>query len=222
MKSVNTNGFYKFLEWLMWIMYLNILWIISTLIGFVIFGLFPATMALITTIREWHIKEEISFHKSYARAYKEYFLTSNLIGILFLVVGYVIFVDFQWIIQHTSTFQFLFLVVLLILTVIYLILVLYTFPVMAHFDLRIGQAIKHAIIIGVFSPLVTLGIGISLFLLYLLWRFIPGLFPVIGVSISAYIITRLSIIAFERFEVKQQKLFEKEKNPVKKGEQSHV
>ncbi len=222
MKSVNSNGFYKFLEWLMWIMYLNLLWVIATIVGLVIFGLFPATMALTTTIREWHVHEEISFHKSFLKAYKHYFIKSNLIGILFLVVGYILFVDLQWILQNTSTFQFLFLVVLFLLVFIYLITVLYAFPIMAHFDLSIGQVIKHAIVIGVFSPLITLGIGISLILLYFLWRFIPGLLPVIGVSLPIYIITRLSIIAFERFEVKQQKLLEAESNPLKKGEQGHV
>ncbi|WP_058306617.1 YesL family protein [Gracilibacillus massiliensis] len=222
MKSANTNGFYKFLEWLMWIMYLNLLWIISTLAGLIIFGLFPATMALTTTIREWHVHEEISFHKSFLKAYKHYFIKSNLFGLLFLVAGYILFVDLQWILQNTSTFQFLFLVVLCVVAFIYLITIMYTFPVMAHFDLSIGQVMKHAIVIGVFSPLVTLGIGISLILLYYLWSFIPGLLPVIGVSLPIYIITRLSIMAFERFEVKQQRLLETENNSLKKGEQGHV
>lgn len=222
MKSLNTNGFYRFLEWLMWIMYLNLLWIISSLLGLIVFGIFPATMALISTIREWHVNEEISFHKSYAKAYKQYFIKSNLMGFLFLVVGYILFVDLQWIIQNTSTFQFLFLTVFIVLAFIYIITLLYTFPIMAHFNLKISHAIKHAIIIGVFSPLVTFIMGTILILLQYLWRFIPGLLPVIGVSLTFYIITRFSIIAFERFEVKQKKLLEKENNPIMKGEQGHV
>ncbi|SFL52307.1 Uncharacterized membrane protein YesL [Gracilibacillus orientalis] len=219
-KTVNSNGFYRFLEWLMWIMYLNLLWVVMSLAGVVFLGLFPATMALVITIREWCVqKNEVAFNKIFFKAYKKTFIKSNMIGYLLTIVGYILFVDFQWVMQHTTTFQSLFLVLFIVMGIIYTIAILYIFPTFAHFDLSIRQTLKHAIVLGLFSPLVTIGMFVALFLLQYVWRFIPGLLPVVGVSFTFYIVTRLALFSFESFENRQQSLLEKD---YVKGEKKHA
>ncbi|MFD2657413.1 YesL family protein [Gracilibacillus thailandensis] len=219
-KTVNSNGFYRFLEWLMWIMYLNLLWVMMSLVGLIVLGIFPATAALVTTIREWCVRKDgIAFNKTFFKAYKHTFIQSNIIGYLLTIIGYILFVDFQWIMQHTSTFQSLFLVLFIVIGIIYTITILYIFPTFSHFDLSIRQTFKHAIVLGLFSPLVTIAMFIALFLLQYIWRFIPGLLPVVGVSFTFYIVTRAAIFAFESFENRQQSLLEKK---YVKGEKKHA
>ncbi|MGP4041459.1 YesL family protein [Gracilibacillus sp. D59] len=219
-KTVNSYGFYRFLEWIMWIMYLNLLWLMMSLVGLVILGIFPATMALVTTMREWCVqKDNIAFNKTFFKAYKHTFIKSNVMGYLLTALGYILFVDYQWIMQHSTTFQSLFLVLLIVIGVIFTITILYIFPTFAHFDLTIGQTFKHAIVLGLFSPFVTIGMFVALFLLQYLWRFIPGLLPVVGISFTFYIVTRLAIFAFENFESRQKNMLAKENV---KGEKKHA
>ena len=49
-----TSGFiYNVLEWITRFAYLNLLWILFSLAGGVIFGFFPATIAMFAIAREW-------------------------------------------------------------------------------------------------------------------------------------------------------------------------
>ncbi|MGN8647452.1 YesL family protein [Gracilibacillus sp. HCP3S3_G5_1] len=219
-KTVNSNGLYRILEWIMWIMYLNLLWIVMSIAGLVVLGIFPATMALVITIREWCVQEDdISFNKTFFKAYKNNFVKANVIGYVLTVVGYILLIDFQWIIQHTSSFQSFFIVLFIVIGIIFAITLLYIFPTSAHFDLNIRQTFKHAIVLGIFSPFISIAMLVTLFLLQYLWRFIPGLLPVVGISFTFYLITRLALFAFESFEIRQQSLLEKE---YVKGEKNHA
>lgn len=219
-KIVNTKGFYRFLEWLMWIMYLNMLWILTSLLGLIVLGIFPSTLGLVVTIRKWCIEnEDIKFTRTYFKAVKQYFLKANFVGYLLMFIGYVLVVDFHWISQDTSVFRLLFFVLFLLLAICFIIILLYIFPVLAHFDVTLWRAFKHAIVIGLFSPFLTVTVMVTLFLSQYLWRYIPGLLPVVGVSFIFYLITRLSLLAFKRFELKQQQLVEKE---LTKGEEKHA
>ncbi|UOQ48386.1 YesL family protein [Gracilibacillus caseinilyticus] len=219
-KSINSNRFYRFLEWLMWLMYLNVLWMLSSLAGLVVLGVFPATMALVITMREWCMQQEsMTFHKTFFKAYKQIFIKANLIGYLLLAIGYVFVIDYQWIMHNQTSLQSLYLVAFILFGICFLITLMYIFPTFAHFQVSLPQSFKHALILGTFSPLITVIMFTALFLLQYLWRFIPGLLPVIGISLTFYIITRLSIMAFEGFEKKQQMLFEKE---YRKGAKKHA
>ena len=48
-----TNGLNRFCTWVMRLAYLNVLWILFSLAGLVVFGLMPATAAMFTVAREW-------------------------------------------------------------------------------------------------------------------------------------------------------------------------
>lgn len=47
------NGLNHFCTWVMRLAYLNVLWILFSLAGLVVFGLMPATAAMFTVAREW-------------------------------------------------------------------------------------------------------------------------------------------------------------------------
>lgn len=63
---------------------LNILWVAFTLLGLVIFGLFPATIALFAVIRKWILEnEDTPILQEFIKRYKAEFKMANVIGILF-------------------------------------------------------------------------------------------------------------------------------------------
>lgn len=223
MKSSNSNRFYRFLEWIMWMMYLNLLWIAGVLMGLVIVGIFPATLALVVTIREWHMKDDqVKMTQTFFRAWKKHFFAANGIGIVYLLIGYILYVDFYWIVDLQSEFRNIFVVFFFVFAIMFLISLLYVFPAYAHFDTKLLKTIKNATIVGIFSPFLTILMGVILLFLYYLYNLIPGLIPVISVSVVLFSITKLALFAFSHFESKQQYLREKSEQSVKKGDHTHA
>ena len=86
------------------LIYLNILWILFFVLGLGIFGFMPATASVTSILRKWMNKEEIpSLIKEFWKQYKESFLTSNIIGIVFFVIGYILYLDVSILIGTEST-----------------------------------------------------------------------------------------------------------------------
>src|SRR5436190_181234 len=48
-----SNAVYTFCDWIARLAYINLLWILFTLSGFVVFGFFPATIAMLATLRQF-------------------------------------------------------------------------------------------------------------------------------------------------------------------------
>ncbi|KAB8131025.1 DUF624 domain-containing protein [Gracilibacillus oryzae] len=213
MKHANSNRLYQFLEWVMWMMYLNILWMAGVLLGIGIFGLFPAILALVITIREWRMQgDQVKFTKVFFSAWKQHFFIANSFGLIYLLIGYILYIDFYWIVDLQSSLRVLFVVFFFVFLIMYIVSFLYVFPVYAHFKTSFIKTIKHATILGIFSPFMTIMIIVLIIGLQYLWRWIPGLIPVISISVIAFLTTRLALIAFEQFESKQQYLNKKISN----------
>ncbi|WP_231686794.1 hypothetical protein [Bacillus sp. JCM 19034] len=99
--------------------------------------------------------------------------------------------------------------VFFIAALFYLLLVLYLVPVYVHYNMTFFQYIKQALLIGFISPLMTISMVLSLFLLYLLFDFIPGLIPLFFFSVVGFSIMGNAFIAFKRLEQKKEALLEK-------------
>src|SRR5690625_27778 len=94
--------------------------------------------------------------------------------------------------------------VLIIFGLAYNIMTLHIFPVYVHFDLKFFNNFKHAMLIGLYSPLSTIGMILGLVIINFLFSKIPGLIPAIGISLSAAIIMACALFAFHSIDKKQQ------------------
>ncbi|GAA0286157.1 putative membrane protein YesL [Gracilibacillus halotolerans] len=221
MKQANNNRLYRILEWIMWMMYLNILWIGGWILGLGILGFFPATMATVVTIREWREGDgDLSFTKTFFRAWKKHFIKANVFGYFYLLIGFILYIDYFWLLNLESSFASVLFVLFILLVVLYVVSLLYLFPVYAHFDTGFFQTIRHAIILGFFSPIMTILMGICLAVIAFTWLKIQGLIVVVGVSVPLYFVTSLALTAFHSFKEKQDLLVENES--LKKGEKSNA
>lgn len=207
------GGFYNILEWIMWLIYLNILWIFFTIIGLGLFGVFPATVSMFTVIRQLLLKEETSIFKTFFRTYKQEFFKANGIGLILAIIAYILYMDLLFLDTIQGILYNLFQIGLIFISIIFLITLIYIFPVYVHFDLKFFQNFKHALLIGVFSPLINLAMIISFILLYYIYKLLPGLIPVFGFGLVNLLITVSVIFAFSRFETRQQKLNDPEEKP---------
>lgn len=210
-KTNNIGGFYRFLEWLMWVFYINILWLAFTFIGFIAFGIFPATAAMYAVYQDWFRKDvqEVQITKVFIKTYKQEFFKANGIGYITLLIGYILYLDFQLLANIQGFMLYIMQAGLVILGTIYFIMILYIFPVYVYFDLKFFRYFKNALLIGFFSPLPTILMVVALVLFAFLFNYIPGLLPSIGISLSAASIMGCALFAFKSIERKQRKFTEK-------------
>lgn len=204
------GGFYNVLEWIMWLVYLNILWIMFTIMGLGLFGFFPATVSMFTIIRQLLLKEETSIIKTFFQTYKREFFKANGVGLILFILAYILYMDLLFLDTIQNIFFYFFQIALIIVSILYLITLIYIFPVYVHFQLKFFQYFKHAFLIGVFSPLMNLAIIAGFVILYFIYKWVPGLIPIFGLSLVSLLITRCVMLAFNRFEKRQQKLNEVE------------
>ncbi|WP_332696088.1 YesL family protein [Halalkalibacter lacteus] len=199
------GGFYRVSEWIMRLAYINILWILFTIIGLIFLGFMPATVAMFTIIRKWLMGEEDTpIFKLFLTTYKKEFIKVNLLGLIMFAIGYILYIDLQFLSQVSGMLQYILTAGLIIIGFFFLIMVVYIIPVYVHYDLKFFQYLRHSILIGFLSPLMTLVLGATLLIAYYLFMFIPGLIPVFGASVFGFISMGSAYFAFKRLGTRKQ------------------
>ncbi|MBU9721779.1 YesL family protein [Bacillus alkalicola] len=199
--------FYRTTEWIWRLAYVNLLWLLTTALGLFFLGVIPATVAMLTVFRKWLMGDtEISIFKTYIGSLKKDFLKVNILGIIFAVLGYILFFNYHYLgviegVQHTvmsiGWYTGLF---------VYVITLLYIFPVYVHFDLKLMQYIKTAFIVGVVNPLAILSLIISIALTVYILYVIPGIIPFFGPSLVGFLIMWAAYLSFNRIDRKKEKI----------------
>ena len=205
-KIFNASKFYSLLEWIMWLAYLNLLWMGGLAAGLFVLGLFPATVSMFAVIRgllKRDSAENRIFH-TFVSTYKKEFVKSNLIGFTIAAMGCVLYLDFLFIQNMSGVVYYILFTGLIFISLVYVISLLYIVPVYVHYDLSFFQYFRHAVLIGIVSPVITLLMLAGLAGLYLLLVSIPGLIPFITTSSVAFILMSSALIVFHRLEQKQR------------------
>lgn len=181
---------------------LNILWFIFFLAGLGVFGFMPATVALFRLVREWlKGEEDFPLFKSFLTYYKAEFISSNLLGALFSILFYIIYVNISFVsyFYASSVHLYIYIVIISIGTIVVLSF-LNTFSVMAHFEhKKTIRYFKSAVGLVFAQPFKSL--------LQLLWLFAyllvavnyPKAFIAVGVSVFAYVLMSLNYSIFRKY-----------------------
>lgn len=135
-------GILKIPEWIVKFAYINILWILFTLLGGIILGLFPATTAMFAVSRRWLLGEtDIPLFKTFWNFYREDFLKSNLLGLILTMIGLALYMDYQLLYPVENAALRWLHYLFLSFTSLFLLTLLYTFPVFVHYQLKVLQMI---------------------------------------------------------------------------------
>lgn len=160
------SGFVRFTEWFTRLAYINLLWIGFTLLGVIILGIVPASVAMFAVLRKW-IKGDLDspVFKTFWSFYRKEFLKSNISGIVMMAIGYILYLDiFVFNLQEYLPMELIQLP-LYILAILYLMMMVFFFPVYVHFELKWYQYIKMSALITFAAPfkailLLILGYGV--------------------------------------------------------------
>lgn len=167
---------------------LNLLWIGGTILGGVILGWAPSTVALLTIMRDkiQHTESGASTVKRFFRLYKSEFKNANYIGIiltLLFAMSYINKKNFD--LQPEFIFSVLSIISICIIIFLFGIC-LYVFPLYVHYNIPMKQYIPKAATFLVLRPIVTILLALWCWLMFSGIHLIPGLVPVLFFSVFAY------------------------------------
>lgn len=195
-----SQGLHRLTDVIMKVALLNIYWIVFTVIGLGVFGLFPATLAVFAVVRQWLKGNDEKYFRQFWNYYKKDFLHANAIGYLFVLVGLILYVDKQFISGLDGIGFHIMRYGLLFLLIIFIILLLYIFPVYVHYSVRFFKNFKIAFIVGVTNFFHTIAILLSLILCYFIFTHFPGALVFFGVSLPITCMMYISYTIFTKTE----------------------
>ncbi|WP_130859362.1 YesL family protein [Gracilibacillus phocaeensis] len=206
------NKLFGLTEWITRLAYINMLWIGFTLLGLIIFGLFPATIAMFSLTRQWIMgNTDIPVFSTFWKTYKKEFLKGNLLGLIFYAIGFVFFVNTSFLLNVDAGSFFNTIKIPLYVAMIALALIMiYVIPTYVHYDLKFLQMWKNAFLIMLIHPLhnIALLVG-SAAAIFIMFRF-PATLVFFSGSAVALIIMSTCYQAFKRVAMKQEQWAEKE------------
>jgi len=199
------NVYYKFCVWTTRFVYVNLLWIAFSLLGLIVFGFMPATVAMFAVVRKWIMKEEdISVLGTFWEVYRREFIKVNGLGFILFIIGYLLSIELHVLQAQDSFFYLIASFGVVALYILYLIVLLYFFPIFVHFNLKTYQYIKWSFVIGMIHPILTLCLLVGVFLInYIIFMTIPALVCFFGGSITAFILMWGVSKTFPRFEQRE-------------------
>jgi uncharacterized membrane protein YesL len=206
---MDTSGFLgslnKLLEWISRLAFLNLLWISFSLLGLIIFGFFPATVAMFAVARKWMLgNDEMSIFKTFWTAYKMEFLKSNLLGATIVAIGLILYIDFQFIQHAKNNFVYVLYVPFFIITLIFISMMFYVIPIFVHYDMKISQVIKNSFFVMIINPLSTFYMLIGSFGILFVLSYAPPICLLYSGNLLALFIMKPATNAFEKINQKSQ------------------
>ncbi|MFC3770698.1 YesL family protein [Paenibacillus sp. GCM10012303] len=177
------GGLYRISEWIMRLSVINVLWVICSVPFFYLvlagliatmetpeylgqalvlvaivtpFTLFPATAAMFAVARKWLTGDaDAPLFKTFFRSYKENYLQSMLGGLLFILFGTLLYINYTFYLRQTGSLSLL-AMLFIVLGIIMLAAMFHFFSIMVHFHMKFWQIIKNCMLITIGNPIMTI------------------------------------------------------------------
>ncbi|WP_407271110.1 YesL family protein [Radiobacillus sp. PE A8.2] len=196
-------------EWITRFAYINLLWIGFSILGLIVFGFFPATIAMFAVIRKWiRGEDDLPTFRTFWSVYKQEFLKGNLFGVIIFIILFIFYIDIQFMQLNAENWLNLIHIPIYLVMLFFTLMALYLVPVYVHYDISIFQVFKNAFLIMLINPIINVMVLISLAVTYYVMTFVPGLLFFFGGSIGAFLIMLGCHQAFQKIEQKKQKASE--------------
>lgn len=197
------GGVYKISVWITKFAYLNLLWILFTLFGLIIFGFFPASVSTFAVVRKWlKCKGEFSLFHFFFSYYKKEFIKSNLLGIILLGIAFILYVDMKFILQNHTGFWGVVSSITVLAIILFIFMVLYVFPVYVTYQISVIKIIQNSFLYMFVNPKVTFIMIAALITLFLGGMYFPGATFIFGGSLYSFCIMWYADQAFVHVQQK--------------------
>lgn len=183
------NKFHSLSTWISNLAYINILWLTFTLLGGVLLGIFPATIAMFFIIKRMFLeKSDFSILKEFTILYKKEFKKSNLLFFPFILLAIIVAADIRFI--SSLDFAFNSLVVKLFFVLLFLLAMIFLYSLVVYIYGARGkkEIFKSSLYILFNNPMTNLYILTGLLLLHFLTLKVAGLYLLFSGSVFSLIV----------------------------------
>lgn len=201
------GGFYRLSDWIMRLAYVNLLWFSFTLLGGILFGIMPATIALFAITRKWEMDKEEDFpiFKTFWESYRKEFIKANLLGVFLLIAGGTVVLYYAYLdVLPFIIFQIIFYSIVLIVGFIFV----FIFPVFVHYNVSLKQYFINSFVIALSFPHYTILMMFIISVSIIVFQFVPILAVFFGVSLNVFLLMKISFNAFTKIALKQNQKLE--------------
>ncbi|WP_238323053.1 YesL family protein [Gorillibacterium massiliense] len=173
-----TGGLYRIMEWIMRLAVINVLWIVFALPFFYFalaglvspeitnlstvllplgilapFTLLPSSAAMFTIARKWTTGEaDVPLWKTFFNGYKENYVKSMLGGIIFIVIGGVLYANYHFYLSSKGMIAYL--SILFLVFMVFLGAAMINFlSITVHFHMKLMQVVKNSLLITIGQPI---------------------------------------------------------------------
>lgn len=198
-----SGGVYALTNWFARLAYINILWILFSLLGLGVFGLFPATIAMLATIRQLLKKNDPKIFKTFWHYYKKEFIVSNKLGAIIVSVGLIFFLNLRFLQSMSGKLSELLYYPTIVLACFFILATCYILASYVEFDQKLPVLIKNSLLIMIHNPLPSLYIVFGIGAVYYLIHFIPGTIFFFSGSLLGLVILSSATLAYRKIIRKQ-------------------
>ncbi|WP_157800956.1 YesL family protein [Bacillus solitudinis] len=207
---MQTNGLMSklnsILSWVTKMAYLNGLWLLFSIIGFVVIGFFPATVAMMTICRKWlNGESEFKLFPTFLSIYKAELLSANLLGWMFSSIGIVLYFNYL-VLQASPDVNIVMVAAFYVIVFLYVLTSTHFLPIYVHYHVSLFTCLKNAFIMGLVNVHISIAIVISQSAFYyLMFTYPAGALFFLG-SVLSIIQMWLAFRSFNRIEKKSATL----------------
>jgi uncharacterized membrane protein YesL len=195
-------------EFISRVVYLNVLWILGTLAGGIIFGLYPATFSVFKLTHIWIKDPEkpVTLVTQFKIFYRQSFKTANQYGLLLTTLLGLSWLDLMFAYQNyflsdaLSWFGVLFTMVALLFTYISFAMWIYVPITVVYFpNFTFLESIKFALVSVLGTPLLTLKLLLILILSILVFSVFISITLFLGFSLPIYLWMKMAHKKYRTF-----------------------
>jgi uncharacterized membrane protein YesL len=205
--NIVTSTLYRGSEWIMRFAWVQLLWVGFSLLGMILLGFFPSTIAMFTVVRKWVMgQSDVPILKTFWGTFKAEWVKSNLFGLLLTFFGILIWVDLTLVYHSTDSFMQWSKYPMLLLVITFSLILLYAFPSYVHYNVNLLNVLKNSLFIMLVNPFYNVVMVIGLMVIFLIGNLLPPLFVFFGGSAVAFVIMWACYQSFLSIDRKKAKL----------------
>lgn len=141
------------------LIYLNLLWILFTAIGFILFGFGPSTIALYSITRKW-LQKDLGKDKDeflyFWKEYKAHFKTGNSVGLGVAILFYMLLVNYRYTNFRAEMIYILINSATLLILLFFSLFLAYLLSLYVHYELEWKDYFVKALTLSYLQPLPSL------------------------------------------------------------------
>lgn len=192
-------------EWIMHLFLLQVYWVVGTLIGGVVLGIVPSSIALISSVRKlFKEAQEFKLTSYFIQEYKSNFTFGLLLTLWYVLIGIIGVIYIAYFSATTDSWLAYTHIPLYIILFLLVLFSLYLIPVYVHYEIRLIHFLPTTGVIMLTSMKWNLPLILSLVAVGLIFIRFSVIFLFFGISLPAFILFYFTQRAFNDYALKRE------------------